>query len=78
VLLNRYAYYSGKKIQKIIWAGLVSHMGAGEVRTDFWWGDLIARDLGVDVKIKWIISNLDGEVWILLFWLKVRTGDRRL
>jgi hypothetical protein len=40
-----------------------------EVHTDLWWGDLIAKDLGVDVKIKWIITNLDGEAWILLFWL---------
>jgi hypothetical protein len=36
-------------------------MGAREVRTDFWWEDLIARDVGVDVKIKWIISKWDGE-----------------
>ena len=34
----------------------MAHMGAGEVRTDFWWGDLIARDLGVDGKIK-----MDGD-----------------
>jgi hypothetical protein len=53
-------------------------MTAGEVRTHFWWGDLIAKDLGVDVKIKWIISKWDGEAWILLFWLKVSTGGRRL
>jgi hypothetical protein len=53
-------------------------MGAGEVRTDFWWGDLVARDLGVAVKIKWIVSNWDGEAWILFFWLKVKAGGRRL
>ena len=47
------------KSRTLLWSGYVVHMGAGEVHTGFWWGDLVNRDyvkdLGVDGKImlKW-------------------------
>jgi hypothetical protein len=40
--------------------------GAGELHTEFWWGDLMERDhledLGVDGRIivKWILKKWDG------------------
>jgi len=41
----------------------------GEVRREFWWGDLRKRDhveyLGVDgmIILKWIFKQWDGEAW---------------
>jgi hypothetical protein len=44
-------------------------MGAGEVHTEFWWGDLREgshlKELSVDGKIilKWIFKKWDGKTW---------------
>jgi len=49
--------------------------GTGEVRTCFWWGDLVERDqleeLGVYERIilRWIFRKWDGEAWTGLIWL---------
>jgi hypothetical protein len=43
------------KSRRMSWAGHVARMGRGEVRTGFWWGDLMERDhlkdLGIDGRI---------------------------
>jgi hypothetical protein len=58
--------------------------GTGEVRTEFWSGNLRERDyledLGVDgrVILKLIIKKWDGEAWAGLIWLRIGAGGGSL
>jgi hypothetical protein len=47
----------------------------GEVHTEFWWGYLRKRGLGVDGKIilKWIFKKWVGGAGAGLIWLKIGT-----
>jgi hypothetical protein len=56
-------------------------MGAGEVHTGFWWGDMRERDhledLGVDGEKYLNESARTGmEAWIGLIWLRIGTCSR--
>jgi len=53
------------KLRRMKWARHVAHMGAVEVYTGFWWGNLRERDHledpGIDgsIILRWIFRNLD-------------------
>jgi hypothetical protein len=71
-----YDLYSSTNTIRVIesrrrWSGLVAHMGAGEIHTGFWWGDMMARDnledLGVEggIILKRILIKWDGGMdWV--------------
>ena len=54
--------------------------GTHELRTGFWWGDVMERDhledVGVDGRIilKWLFKKLDGETWTALLRLRIGRG----
>jgi len=58
--------------------------GTANVRTGFWWRDIMERehleDLGIIGKIilKLIFKKLDGEAWTSLLWLRIGAGGLRL
>jgi hypothetical protein len=59
-------------------------LGAGDIHTGFWWGDLRRRDhlkdMGIDGRmiLKWIFKKWDGEAWTRLLWLRIVIGGGRL
>jgi hypothetical protein len=72
------------KSRKISWAGHVACMGAVEVYTGFWWGNLKERDHledpGVDGRIilRWICRKLDVRAQTGSMWFRIRTGGGHL
>jgi len=54
----------------------------GELHTGFRWGDLKEKDLledrGIDKRIilTWVFKKWEGQAWITLIWLRIRTGGR--
>jgi len=59
--------------------GHVARMGEEEVRTGFWWRDLMEgdhlEDLGLDgiIIFKCIFKKWDGEAWTELIWFRIGT-----
>jgi hypothetical protein len=53
---------------------------AGEVHTDYWYGDLRKRghleDLDVEkrITVKWLFIQWDVREWTGLIWLRIETG----
>jgi len=72
------------KSRTMRWAGHVTRVGRGEVRTGFWWGNLRERDNlenpGVDGRIilRWIFRKRYVGVWTGLIWLRIGTGGGNL
>jgi hypothetical protein len=64
--------------------GHVARMGRGEVRTGFWWRNVMERDNLDDPVIDWNIilkrtfKTWDNGIWTRWFWLRIGTGSRLL
>ena len=57
----------------------VTSVGAGDMHTRFWWGELMEsvhlEDLVVDrIVLKWVFKKWDGEAWNRLLWTRIGTG----
>jgi hypothetical protein len=58
-------------------------MGRGEVKTEFWWGNLRKGDHLEDpdvhkrIILKWILEKWNGGASMGLIWLRIGTGSQR-
>jgi hypothetical protein len=69
------------KSRRMRWAENLGHMGSGEMRIGFWWGNVKKRDHlenpGVDgsTVLKWIFRKWELGARTRLIWLGVGKGD---